>query len=140
MTIVAVKLPHGLQVTTAGRVINLNGPNEGYDPDNLPKNGALRDDAAVSAGYGLTELKGDDDKAFARWVNDVTFKDGDKTKGKLDEPFKALENGSIMTFASMSDARAELKSISESVVTGFEGLGQEDIKKAGIEQNPDAKK
>jgi hypothetical protein len=135
---VACKLPHGLQITHAGKVLRINGPNEGMDLSDPAKNGAERDTAKSYGGFGLTELKDDDAKAYQAWVAAVTFKDGDKSKGKHEEPFAALENGALLDFPSQAAARSEIDAIGKSVTSGFEGVDPSD-KKNGVEKNTDAK-
>lgn len=137
--IVACKLPHGLQINHKGRILRLNGPNEGTDLSDPFKNGTERDTETSFAGFGLTELKGDDESTYKDWVQQVTYKDGDKAKGKHAEPFAALENGVLMDFTSMSAAKSELKALAGSINSGFEGLSEADAKKAGVEKNTDAK-
>ena len=119
---VICKLPHGLTVKHNGKTINLNGANEGYDPTFLAPNGRNNDGEKRVGGFGITELTGDDATAFEDWTNAVTYKDGDKTKGKLQEPNLALENGMIGVFKSEGDARKEAKNLSSYIETGTEGI------------------
>lgn len=133
---VANKLPHGLTVRHNGQTLNLNGPNEGYDPTDLAPNGKARDGENRSYGFGLTELKGDQEAAFVDWVNKVTYNDGDKTKGKLVEPFAALENGSILSFKTRDEAVKETKMMADAITTGTEGIDpatDKQMKAAGLE-------
>lgn len=117
---IACKLPHGLEITHNGRTIVLRGQNVGFDPDNPSPLGKMRGDAN---GFGITELKDPADAdAFQAWCNAVTYRDGDKAKGKLPEPFAALENGSIQTFKSRNDAEAETNMLGDAVQSGFEGI------------------
>ena len=131
---VACKLPHGLEIRHNGAVVRLNGPNEGIDLSDPGKNGAERDSDGSYAGYGFTELNDKDAKVYKDWAAAVTFKDGDKAKGKLDEPFAAIENGALMDFATKAAARDEVKTMGSTVTTGFEGV---DPKKAGVEKMDD---
>lgn len=119
---VACKLPHGLSIRHNGRVLNLYGANEGYDPTFLAPNGRSNDTERKSGGFGLTELTGDDAAAFEDWANRVTYKDGKKENGKVAEPFGALESGSILMFKSEAEARKETKAMAEAITTGTEGI------------------
>jgi hypothetical protein len=119
--VVACKLPHGLSIPIAiGRVINLNGPNEGS------YNGLSNDDEKSSYGFGLTKLDDRDAGAYEQWAKSVTFKEDGKTK--LDEPFAAIENGALMTFKTESEARSELKGMASAITSGFEGVDPDDPK------------
>jgi hypothetical protein len=120
MVVVACKLPHGLMVRHNGKSVNLNGPNADQNPLVLMPNGVDMDSANVSAGFGLTELKGDDEATFTDWCKAVQFdKDG---KTKLAEPFAPLTNGSLISFGSMDEARKETKNLAGMVETGVEGI------------------
>ncbi|MET0372729.1 MAG: hypothetical protein ABW128_00565 [Rhizorhabdus sp.] len=133
---VACKLPHGLTIKHNGQTINLNGANEGYDAADLARNGVPRDGENRSGGFGLTELTGDQAAAFDDWVNRVTYTNGKKDDGKLAEPFGALENGSILTFKSESEARKETKAMADAITTGTEGIDpatDKQMKAAGLE-------
>ena len=112
------------------------GGNIGEDLENVSRNGRPNDNEFRAHGYGLTEISEDDAKAFDDWKNAVTFKEGDKAKGKLADPFPALENGSILgPFKTKDEARKEAASLAAAVSTGFEGLDPEAEK---IEENTDA--
>lgn len=132
--VVAVKLPHGLTITHNGQTINLNGTNAGSNPLNPLINGGMSDGKLVNADYGLTTLTDDQAAAFQDWCDWATYKlkDGkpDKSAGKVAEPFLPLENGSILTFKSMDEARKETSAVSADVSNGFDGLdGDAEIKK-----------
>jgi hypothetical protein len=130
------KLPHGLTIKHNGQTINLNGANEGYDPEDLARNGVPRDGERRSGGFGLTELNADQSAAFEDWAAKVTYKDGDKAKGKLAEPHLAIENGMIGSFKTESDARKEAKNLSDMILTGTEGIDpktDKQMKAAGLE-------
>lgn len=136
MSFVICKLPHGLSVRHNGQIINLNGANEGYDPTFLAPNGRATDGERKTGGFGITELKGEQEAAFDDWCNAVTYKEGDKAKGKLLEPNAAIENGLIVSFKSESDARKEAKNLSGVVETGTEGIDpatDKQMKAAGLE-------
>lgn len=133
---IACKLPHGLTIRHKGQEINLNGPNEGYDPTYLAPNGRVNDGEKRSGGFGLTELTGEKADAFNDWVNSVTYKNGKAAEGKLAEPFLALENGQIMSFKDEKSARDETKTMSDAIVTGTEGIDPEtdkQMKASGLE-------
>lgn len=138
---IACKLPHGLMIRHKGQEINLNGPNEGYDPTFLAPNGRINDGEKRSGGFGLTELTGDKAAAFEDWANSVTYVEGNKDKGQLPEPFMALENGQILSFKDEKSARAETKTMSDAITTGTEGIDPETDKqmKAGGLETADKK-
>lgn len=136
MPFIACKLPHGLRIQHQGKELLLVGGNIGEDLENVSRNGRPNDNEFRAHGYGLTEISEDDAKAFDDWKNAVTFKEGDKVKGKLADPFPALENGSILgPFKTKDEARKEAASLAAAVSTGFEGLDPEAEK---IEENTDA--
>lgn len=136
MSVIACKLPAGLQIQHAGRVIVLAGANIGEDLENVSRNGNPSDNSRRIHGFGLTELKDADAEVFQDWVNQVTYKNGKPGDGKLADPYPALENGSILgPFKSIDEARAEVTSIASSISTGFEGL---DGEKEGVEPDKDA--
>lgn len=138
MAIFACKLPHGLQISHGGKTIVLRGANIGESIALVSPNGLPADNADRSHGYGLTTVPDDHVEAFNDWANAVTYKNGKAADGKLQDPFAALENGSILgPFKTMTDARKECESMATAVKTGFEGLDAE--KEAGIEENKDAK-
>lgn len=119
--VVANKLPHGLTIPLgAGRVINLNGPNEGAI------NGQSNDSETSAYGFGLTTLNDKDAEAYEKWAKSVTFKDDGKTK--LDEPFAAIENGALMSFKTEAEAKSELKGLASAITSGFEGVERDDPK------------
>lgn len=142
MPFIACKLPHGLSVRHEGKTLDLNGPNEGSDPLDPMKNGAQVDSGIASAGYGLTQVTDDQVALFNSWKKAMLFASDGKTK--LNEPFVALENGSIMgPFGSIDEARAECQAMSDMVRTGFEGIDPATdpaMKAAGIETDPEAGK
>lgn len=122
MLVVACKLPHGLSVRHAGRVLDLNGPNVGVDPLNPGPNRTRDDTSLRSGGFGLTVLNDTADiDAFKSWVKAATL---DSKGGKLppEQTFPALINGSILPFDSLEDAREETRLLGEQVVTGVEGI------------------
>jgi hypothetical protein len=138
MPVIACKLPHGLQIAAAGRTIVLVGANIGEDLETVSRNGSPSDNGSRSFGYGLTEISDKDAEAFAAWSKDVVYKNGNPADGKLDEPYLALENGSILgPFKSKDEARKEIAGIASAVTTGFEGL---DSAKEGVEVDKDANK
>lgn len=141
MSVVACKLPAGLEVTHNGQTIVLVGSNIGEDLENVSRNGRPNDNERRVAGYGLTELDTAKTAAFEDWVNVVSYTNGKKEDGKLAHPFAALENGSIIgPFKTIDDARKECKLLSSSIETGFEGLDEEEeAKKTGVTK-ADAKK
>lgn len=133
---VACKLPHGLSIRHAGQSIDLFGPNADYNENLVMPNGYVPDSERVSGGFGITKLEGDQQAAFEDWQNQVTFKDGDKAKGKLQEPFLPLENGTLLVFKSEADARKETKSLAGMVETGTEGIDpatDKQMKRDGVE-------
>ena len=118
-SVIACKLPHGLSIpVAAGRVINLNGPNESL------VNGDSPDNEQSAYGFGLTKLDGKDQEAYEKWAKSVTFKDDGTSK--LDEPFAAIENGALLSFKSEAEARSELKGMASAITSGFEGISQDD--------------
>lgn len=120
---VACKLPSGLQIDAHGQLIVLLGANIGEDIENVSKNGQPSDNARRTHGYGITELNDAQADAFEKWSHEVLYVGGVKAKGKLANPFPALDNGSILgPFDSIDDARAECASLASAVTTGFEGL------------------
>lgn len=134
MTVVACKLPAGLEIHHNGRRIVLHGANIGEDLENVSRNGSPNDNQMRAFGYGLTELNPADTEAFQDWVGQVTFKDG-KSGEKLAEPFAALENGAIMgPFKDRGEAIKEIGTLHSSVLTGMEGL---DPAKEGVQDSDD---
>jgi hypothetical protein len=135
MLVVACKLPHGLTIKHAGRTINLNGPNEGVDPLNPGPNRTRDDTATRSGGFGLTKLDDKDAEAFEAWTKAVTTRpDGSKLPEA--EAFPALDNGSILMFGSLDEAREETTMLGESVKTGVEGIdptSDREMKDGGLE-------
>lgn len=137
-SVVACKLPHGLQFTHNGRTVVLRGANSGETLEMPSRNGSPNDNATRTEAYGLTTLSDEDSKAFVEWQKAVTLDEGGK---KLTEPFVAFENGAIQgPFKSIDDARKEAGAISGAVSTGFEGLDadKEAAKADGVK--PDDKK
>jgi len=134
MPFVACKLPAGLQIEHKGNILILLGANIGEDLASVSRNGRPNDNASRVAGYGLTELDNGKTETFEDWKNAVTYKDGKKEAGKLDHPFLALENHSIVgPFKTIDDARKECRALSGMIETGFEGLDEEaEAKKTGI--------
>lgn len=138
MSVIACKLPAGLQIVHGGQTIVLVGANIGEDLENVSRNGLPADNMSRAHGYGLTTLTDAQTEAFTDWVNQVTYKDGKPGGGKLAEPFAALENGSILgPFKTVEEARKEVASLSSAVSTGFEGL---DAEAEGVEQDEEADK
>lgn len=138
MPVIACKLPAGLRIDHNSRVITLVGANIGEDLENVSRNGRPNDNSQRIEGFGLTTVSNEDADAFTDWANQVTYKNGKPSDGKLAEPFAALENGSIQgPFKDEAEARKEVKSISSAVSTGFEGL---DPEAEGIEPDKDAGK
>ena len=136
--IVACKLPNGLQIDHNGETLVLVGANIGEDLEAVSRNGSPADNPSRSHGYGLTTLNDKQAEAFADWANKVTYKGGKADGGKLDNPFPALENGSILgPFKSMDEARKETASMATSVTTGYEGL---DPVAEGVEDDDEATK
>ncbi len=131
MPIIACKLPHGLTITHQGRTININGSNVNFDALSPDKNGALADGTGLSAGFGLTTLSDQDAAVFEDWSNRALYKDGEKAKGLLEEPFQPLLNGVIKPYKSEGDARKDTSATTTDVATGFDGLdGDAEIKRA----------
>jgi hypothetical protein len=135
--IIACKLPHGLSITHNGQTININGTNVDGNPLNPAANGAIVDGPEMSGGFGLTTLNDEQAKAFEDWSNKALYKDGEKAKGFLEEPFLPLKNSSIISFKSEADARKETKTLATAVTSGFDGLdGDAEIKKAAASASP----
>lgn len=123
MPIIACKLPTGLSIQHKGKTLVLKGGNSGEKLQNVSENGDPTDNAFRASGFGLTEISDSDAELFADWSNAVTYKDGKAANGKLDHPFKPLENGSILgPFKTIDEARKEVVAVSDGVTTGFEGL------------------
>lgn len=138
MAFIACKLPHGLTICHGLARIVLLGSNVGEDLENVSRNGLPNDNARRVAGFGITELDSAKVEVFEKWAAAVTYKEGDKAKGKLDDPFPALENGSILgPFKTLDEARKECASLSGQIVTGTEGL---DPEKEKVETDKDAGK
>lgn len=139
MPFIACKLPAGLQIEHNGKTLVLVGANIGEDLENVSRNGRPNDNDRRVSGYGLTEVSNEQAAFFEEWAAAVTYKTG--TKEKLDHPFLALENGSIIgPFKTVDDARKEARGVSDLTTTGFEGLDEvEEAKKTGITK-ADAKK
>lgn len=133
MPVIACKLPNGLQIQHEGKTLVLHGANIGERLANVSPNGDLDDGTLRSGGFGLTEVKDSEAELFSAWAKAVTYKEDGTTK--LNEPFPALENGSILgPFKSMDEARRECSTLASSVETGFEGL---DPEAEGVESSDD---
>lgn len=129
--VVACKLPHGLSISHQGETIVLAGANDGVDAEMRH-----RDDR-----FALTELTDAQSDAFLAWTNEATYKRDKagkavKENGKLDEPFLAIENGSIMWFKNRDDAKKEMGALVTSIQTGVEAIdpaSDKEMKAAGVE-------
>lgn len=142
MPVIACKLPHGLDIRHKGLSLKLRGANSGENLAMPSANGMATDNAFRSAGFGLTEVNGSALELFTDWQNAGLYTGGQKTNGKLAEPFAALVNGSIMgPFKTIDEARLEVLGISDAIVTGAEGLdAEEEAKKPGGVQPDDKEK
>lgn len=137
MPVIACKLPAGIDIRHKNQRILLAGANIGEDLENPSKNDSPSDNRRRASGYGLTEITADQAAVFTDWCNQATYRDGDKAKGKLDNPFPALENGSILgPFKSFEEARKECDALASSIETGFEGA---DPKNFGLEESDESK-
>jgi len=126
VAIIACKLPHGLTIVHKNKRMTLRGANIGEDLENVSRNGRPNDNVLRAAGFGLTYLDNDGVELFNDWSAAVTYKGGKKANGKLDFPFVALENGSILgPFESVDEARRECGDLSPAIKTGTEGLEPE---------------
>lgn len=134
MPFIACKLPSGLKIDDNGKSLVLVGSNIGEDAEHVSRNGSPGDNENRVSGYGLTEVSDQDAEFFEKWAAAVTYVDGQKTKGKLQHPFPALDNGSILgPFKTKDEARKECKALADQVATGFEGLDEEEeAKKTGV--------
>jgi len=138
MAFIACKLPHGLTICHNATRIILLGANVGEDLENVSRNGSPSDNARRVSGFGVTELDAGKTETFVDWAASVTYVDGDRAKGKLTEPFQALDNGAILgPFKTFDEARKECAGLSAQIVTGVEGLNPE---KEKVETDKDAGK
>lgn len=140
MPFYACKLPHGLRVEANGKFVTLRGANTGTRLDLVDPNGIPVDNANRYHGYGITEISDDGVKTFTAWADSVTYNGGVKENGKVENPFPALENGSILgPFKTREDAQKEIRDVEGIVVTGFEGIDteKEAKKKGGVQKRED---
>jgi hypothetical protein len=134
---VACNLPAGFMHEHDGVTFRLNGAHVGIDdPENLPKNGALNNSRDCEFGYGITELKDADEKAFMNWIDSEPGPLKGPDGKELQNPFAPIATGSIQWNAS----RAELvKSISKTEGMAIGGLTEKDLPD-GVTRADDPKK
>lgn len=124
MPFIACKLPHGLKIRfSQTETLVLKGSNIGERLDRVSENGRPEDNRSRVSGFGITEVDAKQAEAFEGWRNRVMYVDGQPTKGKLANPFLALDNGSILgPFKTFDDASKECATLADAITTGFEGL------------------
>lgn len=123
---VACSIPAGFQhIDDSGQVIfHLNGTHVGLDPENLPRNGSVNNSAMTEYGYGITELKGDQESAFAAWLASTPgpLKDAQGKDAKVQ--FAPIATGAIK----WNNSRSELvKDVAKSQGMSMGGLTDKDM-------------